>query len=73
YESLPAPHRAMLDRMLECTAIGTEADVAAGLAALVARTQADEVIIGGQIFDHGARRRSFALAAAALQGLPNPA
>lgn len=69
YESLPAPHRAMLDQMLACTAIGTLEDVANGLAALLERTKADEVIVASQIFDHTARRRSFALAAEAMRGV----
>ena len=67
YESLPDRHRAMLDQMLACTAIGTVRDVADKLAALLRRTQADEVIVGGQIFDHAARRHSFALTAEAMR------
>ena len=55
----------MLDHMLSCTAIGTVQDVAEKLTALLRRTQADEVIIGSQIFDHKARRRSYAIAAEA--------
>ena len=52
--------------MLAYTAIGTVDDVTAALATLLRRTQADEVIIGSQIFDHTARRRSFAIAAEAM-------
>ena len=57
----------MLDQMMTCTAIGTVDDVAKGVAALLDRTQADEVIIGSQIFDSAARRHSFALAAEAMK------
>ena len=67
YEALPDSHRAMLDQMLACTAIGTVQDVADKLAALLRRTQADEIIVGGQIFDHAARRHSFALTAEAMK------
>ena len=66
YESLAVGERAILDQMLAYTAIGTVDDVTAALATLLRRTQADEVIIGSQIFDHTARRRSFAIAAEAM-------
>ena len=66
YENLPPSDRAMLDQMLACSAIGTRQDVAEALAALLRRTQADEVILGGQIFDQTARHRSFAIAAEAM-------
>ena len=68
-ESLPPAHRAMLNEMMACSAIGTEQDVAKALAALLARTQADEVIVAGQIFDHEARKHSFALAARAMRSV----
>ena len=68
-ENLPAAHRAMLNEMLSCSAIGTEEDVAKALTALLARTQADEVIVSGQIFDHAARKHSFALAAQAMRSV----
>ena len=69
YEGLPVAHRAMLDQMLSCSAIGTAEDVASGLATLLARTAADEVIVASQIFDHAARRHSFALAAEAMRSV----
>ncbi len=67
YEGLPPHQRAMLDQMMQCTAIGTREDVARSLAALLERTQADEVIVAGQIFDHEARLRSYSLAAEAME------
>ena len=62
-ERLGPAERAMLDQVLSCTAIGTRDDVHAAMRAFVARTGADELILGGMIFDPAARARSFALAA----------
>jgi alkanesulfonate monooxygenase SsuD/methylene tetrahydromethanopterin reductase-like flavin-dependent oxidoreductase (luciferase family) len=66
--------RAMLDSVLACAVVGSPQTVRDGLAAFIARTGADELMITAQIFDHTARRRSFeivsqvhdALAAGAL-------
>jgi luciferase family oxidoreductase group 1 len=69
YESLPAGHRAMLDQALACTAIGTVEDVAQGLAAVLRRTGADEIMVAAQIFDHEARLKSYALAVEAMQAV----
>lgn len=69
YENLPAPHRAMLDQVMSCTAIGTQGEVEAMLRRLIARTGADEIIVAGQMFDQDARRRSFSIAAAAMRAL----
>ena len=55
--------RAMLDQVLTCSAIGAPATVAKGLKAFLARTGADELMITSHIFDHGARLRSFQIAA----------
>jgi luciferase family oxidoreductase group 1 len=73
YESLPAAAQQMLDQTMTCAAIGTRDTVAAGLAALIARTQADEVIVTSQIYDHAARKRSIAIAAEAMAQLGEPA
>jgi luciferase family oxidoreductase group 1 len=67
YESLPPAHRAMLDQTMAGGVIGAPADVEAAFAALLARTQADEVIVASQIFDLAARRHSFAIAAEAMK------
>lgn len=67
YESLPPAHRAMLDQTMAGGVIGTPGDVADAFAALLARTQADEVIVASQIFDLAARRHSFAIAAEAMK------
>ena len=64
-DTLPPPAQAMLAHVQSCSAIGTEADVAAGLTAFVERTGVDEVIVASSIFDHAARKHSIAIAAAA--------
>ena len=66
YDSLPAPLQHMLDKTMTCAAIGTRAVVADRLASFIARTQADEVIVTSQIYDHAARKHSIAIAAEAL-------
>jgi alkanesulfonate monooxygenase SsuD/methylene tetrahydromethanopterin reductase-like flavin-dependent oxidoreductase (luciferase family) len=67
-EQLTVEQGAMLDEVLACAAIGAPGTVAQRLQALIARTQADEVILTSQIFDHGARLRSFEIAAGLLGG-----
>ncbi len=49
--------------MLSCSAIGTAETVRDALAAFVARTGADELMIASSIFDHAARRRSYEIVA----------
>jgi alkanesulfonate monooxygenase SsuD/methylene tetrahydromethanopterin reductase-like flavin-dependent oxidoreductase (luciferase family) len=65
-ESLPPPARAMLDEVLSCSAIGSLGTVRHDLQAFIARTQADELMITSQVFDHQARLHSYALAMRAL-------
>ncbi|EPR08433.1 alkane 1-monooxygenase [Sphingobium indicum IP26] len=65
YESLPPQAQAMLADVLSASTIGTQADVERDLAAFIRRTQVDEVIIGGQIHDFEARKRSLEIAMAA--------
>lgn len=54
-------------RMLACSAVGSAATVRRELAAVVRRTQADELIVAGAIHDHGARLRSYGLLAELMQ------
>ena len=68
-DSLPMQARAMLADVLSVSSIGTQADVERDLAAFLRRTQADELILTGQIFDPAARKRSFAIAMAAAQAI----
>jgi luciferase family oxidoreductase group 1 len=60
-EALNAGEIAMLDAALACAAIGGPNTVSRRLGELSAMTQADELLITVQIFDHEARRRSLAL------------
>jgi alkanesulfonate monooxygenase SsuD/methylene tetrahydromethanopterin reductase-like flavin-dependent oxidoreductase (luciferase family) len=49
--------------MLECSLVGSPQRVREHLAALVARTAADEVIVSAAIYDQPARLRSYELLA----------
>jgi len=60
-DGLPPNARAILDHVLQCSAIGTADDVATGLEAFAARTGVDEVIVASSMYDHDARKRSIAL------------
>jgi luciferase family oxidoreductase group 1 len=71
-DSLPPNARAILDHVLQCSAVGTVDDVAAGLKAFVERTGVDEVIVASSMYDHGARKHSVALAMEAAQILSRP-
>jgi luciferase family oxidoreductase group 1 len=62
-ESLGEPHRALLQSILSCSAIGSPDTVRGGIQAFVDRTRADELIITSSIFDHAARLRSLEIAA----------
>lgn len=65
--------RAMIDEMLACTVVGSLERVTEGLQRFVDRTEADEVIIAAQVFDHAARLRSFELMAEAGRRCERPA
>ncbi len=62
-ERLSPPQRAMLDHALSCSVVGSPETVRRGLAAFIAETGADEIMITAQIFDHAARLRSFEITA----------
>ncbi len=62
-QGLTSSERAMLAAVLSCSAVGSPATVRAQLAAFVARTGADEVMICAQIFSHAARLRSYQIVA----------
>jgi luciferase family oxidoreductase group 1 len=68
-ESLGAQGNAMLEQVLSASAIGGPAKVREQLAAFVARTGADELILTSAMFDHDARRKSLTLAAEAMKSL----
>jgi luciferase family oxidoreductase group 1 len=58
-------HRMMIAEMLSCTVVGSAETVRRGLRAFVEATGADELMVTSQIFDHGARLRSYELTASA--------
>ena len=64
YENqLPPAARAMLDEVLSCAAIGSPETVRHAIAAFIARTKPQELMITSQIFDHSARLHSYEITA----------
>ncbi|NZA28566.1 LLM class flavin-dependent oxidoreductase [Luteimonas sp. SJ-92] len=57
--------KAMVEQALACAVVGDPRQVEEGVRAFVARHRPDELILTANIFEHGARLHSFALAAAA--------
>jgi luciferase family oxidoreductase group 1 len=68
-KSLGRGERAMLDSVLSCTAIGSPATVKAGLQDFIRRTGADELMLTSMMYDHGARLRSYEIAAQVRQDI----
>ncbi len=68
-ETLGPQGAAILDHVLQCSAVGGPAKIAREMAAFIARTGADELMLTSSIFDHAARKRSLAIAAGAMQAL----
>ena len=64
-DTLNAAEQGILDQALACSAIGTSDTIAKELGAFIKRTDADELMITSQIFDHPARLRSYELTASA--------
>ena len=60
---LPPEAHALLRQVLSASAIGSPDTVRDGIGSFLRRTNADELIIGGMIYDHAARLRSFELLA----------
>jgi luciferase family oxidoreductase group 1 len=60
---LPAQATAMLADVLSCSAIGSRDTVHAAIAAFIERCKPDELMLTAMIFDHGARLRSYEIAA----------
>ncbi len=56
--------RALLDQILSCAAIGSRETVKPMLQKFIDQTQADELMITSQIFDHAARLRSYEITSA---------
>lgn len=68
-ESLGPQGNAMLDQVLSASAIGGPAKVRDQLAAFIARTGADELMLTSAMFDHDARKKSLTIAAEAMRTL----
>jgi luciferase family oxidoreductase group 1 len=64
---------AILQQSLSCSVVGSPQTVRRGLAAFIAHTRTDEIMVTGHIFDHAARLRSFEIAAQAHQDLSKAA
>jgi luciferase family oxidoreductase group 1 len=62
-ERLGPQEQALLQQVLSCSAIGSPSAVKAAMQAFIDRTQADELMITSQVFDHAARLHSFEIAA----------
>lgn len=66
---LPPQAHAVLRSVLSASAIGSPATVRDAMQSFIQRTGADEVIVGGMIYDHAARLRSFELLAGIREDL----
>ncbi|HEX5659532.1 MAG TPA: LLM class flavin-dependent oxidoreductase [Polyangiales bacterium] len=64
--TLNAAERTMIDQMLSCSVWGDPDTVTQGLRAFQQHTGADELMLTAHVFDHGARLRSYEIAAAGL-------
>ena len=61
--------RAAIDERTRYAAVGSPETVRARLEEFLALTQADEIVVTGQIYDHAARLRSFEIAAEVFRGI----
>jgi luciferase family oxidoreductase group 1 len=68
-DALPPAQRAILDHVLSCSVAGSADTVRTGLKTFIERTQPDELMITGSIFDHARRKRSFEIAAEVMRSL----
>jgi luciferase family oxidoreductase group 1 len=66
---ISAPVLVQVEQALSCSATGSPETVRRELAALVERYKPEEIMVTGMIHDHGARLRSFAIAAEALSDI----
>ena len=72
-ETLTLSEKAMLDRFLECAAIGGPHTVRQKVVAFAERTRADELMVTAQIYDHRARVRSYEILADVMSATPTTA
>ena len=69
-EAFWLPHeKASVMQSLSCSVVGSFETIKNGLREILHRTQADELILAGQIHNHQKRLKSFELAAKAMQSL----
>ncbi|MBN8183678.1 LLM class flavin-dependent oxidoreductase [Roseibium aggregatum] len=66
---IPPAVLAQVEHALSCSATGSPATIRDQLSAIITRYQPDELMITGMIHDHGARVKSFQLAADVLKDL----
>src|SRR5919106_105600 len=66
---MSVPEEAVLRQALSCSAVGSRETVCCELAAFIARTRPDELIIASQIYDHEAQLRSYQITADARDAL----
>jgi len=66
-DTLGAQGNAILDHVLQCSAVGSRATIERRIAAFIERTQADELMIASAIYDHDARKHSLTLTAEAMR------
>jgi luciferase family oxidoreductase group 1 len=60
--------RAHVERMTRVSVVGAPEAVRQGLESLIEETEADELMLTGQIFDHAARLHSFEIVAGVREG-----
>ena len=70
YESLDPYAKRMIDQSLSCTLVGNPDQIRMGLRDIIARTGADELMLTGHIHDAAARKRSYAILADIVAGVP---
>ena len=66
---LTPPERALLHEAHACSVTGSPETVRQGIAAFVAQTAAEEIMVSSAIFDHTARLRSFEIVAGVWGGI----
>jgi luciferase family oxidoreductase group 1 len=64
--------RAYVDRMTRVSAVGAADTVRKGLEAILSETEANELMLTAQVYDHAARLRSFELAAGVCREINGP-
>jgi luciferase family oxidoreductase group 1 len=66
-ERLTPMDRAQIEEMLACSAVGSAETVQRAIESFVEATEADELMVTSQIFDHQARVRSYEIVAEVMQ------